>query len=46
MIQAISHKSVANANEASHLVREAGKQPLLLRINRHGDHLFVVVTAR
>lgn len=46
VIQEINHKNVANAAEASRMVREAGKQPLLLRINRHGDHLFVAVAAR
>jgi len=46
VIQEVNHTSIANANDARRVVREAGKQPLLLRINRHSDHLFVVVTAR
>jgi len=46
VIQEINHKSVSTANDARSVVREAGKQPLLLRINRHGNHLFVVLTPR
>lgn len=41
VIQEINYTSIANANEARRSVREAGK-----RINRHGEYLFVVSTAR
>ena len=46
VIQEINHKAITNAEEARSAVRAAGKQPLLMRINRQGDHLFVVVSAR
>ena len=46
VIQEINHRSVANASEARRMARDAGHEALLLRVNRHGDHLFVVVTPR
>ncbi len=44
VIQQVNRKPVATANEFVTSVRADGNQPLLLLIDRGGDHLYLVVT--
>jgi len=44
VIQQVNRKPVATANEFVTLVRAGGNQPVLLLIERGGDHLYLVVT--
>jgi serine protease Do len=43
VIQEVNHKPVASVSEFENAVRQAGKQPLLLLVNRGGTTLFIVV---
>jgi len=46
IIQEVDRKAVSNMNEFQTAVREAGKKPLLLLVNRGGNTRFVVIPAR
>jgi serine protease Do len=46
VIQEVDRKAVSNLNEFQAEVREAGKKPLLLLVNRGGNTLFVVISPR
>ncbi len=46
VIQEVDGKAVSNLNEFQGAVREAGKKPLLLLVNRGGNTQFVVISPR
>ncbi|MBS1856292.1 MAG: DegQ family serine endoprotease [Acidobacteria bacterium] len=46
VIQEIDHKAVAGVEQFRDAVRQAGNSPVLLLIDRGGDHIFVVVTPK
>ena len=45
VIQEANHQAVKNTSEFERAVSQAGKEPVLLLINRNGNAFFVVVEA-
>jgi S1-C subfamily serine protease len=43
VIQEVNRRPVTNVSEFQRAVRQAGREPVLLLVNRGGDTLYVVV---
>lgn len=46
VIQEVNRKPIATVDQFQRAIQAAGNQPVLLLINRGGDHLYTVVPAR
>ena len=46
VIQEVNRKAISSVNEFQRLVQQAGNQPVLLLINRNGNHIYLTVEPR